>query len=97
MTPISSHNNISENVARLSSSFQAHSGASAKSAEAAREKAQTDTSQLSNLSSLLNSLESAATIGRQRLHDFSALVRSGAYLVDSNEIGRRVIAEASHE
>ena len=87
------HQNTGDNVPRVSSPSQ--SGADATLASAGKPTQQNDGIQLSKLSSVLNSLETGAAIGRRRIEHFATLVRSGTYLVDAFAVSRRLISEAT--
>lgn len=53
-----------------------------------------EATQLSNLSSVLNGLESGASLIRRHVQDAMRAVRSGTYRVDAAQLSRRIVREA---
>lgn len=53
-----------------------------------------DGAQLSRLSSVLNGLESGASLMRRHVQQAMGAVRSGTYAVDALQLSRRIVGEA---
>lgn len=55
---------------------------------------QNEAAQLSNLSSVLNGLETGACLIHRHVQDAMQAVRSGTYRIDAVQLSRRIVGEA---